>query len=105
MTDKGKRLLDIVTAIRNVAREHETEWPKSLLENPTITTVQADLYSARIYDTGCLKQGAQTIEAMVNKADAWSSLFLLAVRNPAAFDAIVVLAEIELAREPAKAAA
>lgn len=105
MSDRSKQLLDVRSAIQSAVREMESDWPASKLNDPMLTNAQRDLLRTRLYDIERLKQGQQIVEAMIDKADGWSTLFSLASKYPEAFDALVVLAEVELKREPERAAA
>ena len=105
MSNRGKRLIEARDAVLSAVRDLEMDWPASKLEDPMLTEYQRIIYRTRLYDIESLKLGAKTIEAMIEKADAFRTLFLLASRKPAVFDALVVLAEIELAKKEPRVAA
>ncbi|WP_173087661.1 hypothetical protein [Devosia sp. 1635] len=105
MSDRGKRLIEARDAILSAAREVQMDWPASKLDDPMLTENQRILYRTRLYDIESLKLGAKTIDAMIDKADAFRTLFLLASRKPGVFDALIVIGENELAAAEQKAAA
>lgn len=96
-TAREERLLAIHQAVANAARENEMNWPRSKLADPMITGDQHILFKARVHDTDCLKQAATIIEAMLDHADGFATLFELAGKKRWAFDSCVLLAKQELA--------
>ena len=105
LTPREKRLAAIASAVSNAAREMEMDWPRAGLTDPMVTGDKHILLKARVHDTDCVKQGAQIIEAMLVAADGIHPLMTLAGRDRKAFDAIVILAQIELDRKPSEVAA
>ena len=105
LTDREKRIAAIDQELRDVVRHMEMDWPKAHLDDPMLTGDKRILHKARVYDTDCVRQGADIIKAMLVAADGIHALMTLAGRDRKAFDAIVILAQIELDRQPEAVAA
>ena len=101
MNKREQRLFDVVSAIRAEARRLDADWPRSVMDDPMTPSAKRDLFASRIFDAGCLKTAAGIVDAMLLNADGFSVMITLAQKKPADFQALVVLAQIEIDRPAA----
>lgn len=104
-TKREKGLLDMKSAIAAAARGLDVEWPLSMLNDPMTRADRQQLCRTYRYDLSRLQQAAQVIDSILINADGFAVLFELAARKPDDFQALVVLARIELERKPEAVAA
>lgn len=104
-TKREKGLLDAKSAIINAARELDMAWPITMLNNPMVTADKDVLCRTYRYDMAKLRQAAAIIDSILINVDGFATMFELASKKPMEFQALVVLAQVELERKPEAVAA
>jgi hypothetical protein len=99
MTPRQQKLSDAAEACRNAAREVETDFPRSMLDDPMLPTARRDLVALRQSDVASLNLAANTIMAIGEDADGYATLMKLRHEKRWAFDSCVELARQELERK------
>lgn len=105
LTPRETNLANIVKALRYAVTHYDQQWPESELSEPMMHGDTHHYHKGKVNDAKLIKQGADIIDHMLVAADGIHALMTLAARDRKAFDAIVILAQIELDRKPSEVAA
>jgi hypothetical protein len=102
VTPRQAKLVAASEAVDACKRQIESDWPRSMLDDPMVTTLQREIVSARLKDVAALDLASKTVMAVAEDPDAHGDLITLRTKDRAAYDAIMVLVKIELERKPAE---
>lgn len=105
MTPRQAKLVDAATEVDTAAKHLEMDFPRSALDDPMTPSARRELIAIRLRDVDSLKLASKTVMAVAVDPDGFGLMMELRTKNRAAFDALVVLARIELDRKPEAVAA
>jgi hypothetical protein len=104
-TKRERGLKDMHAAIAVATGMIEEEWPKAELDDPMVRSTRKAIIRIRQYDKARLEQLSTFVEAILLNAEGFALMFDLATKKPMEFQALVVLAQVELERKAEAVAA
>lgn len=105
MTPRQAKLVAASNAVDACKRQIESDWPRSMLDDPMVNPLQREIVAARLHDVAALDLASKTVMAVAEDPDAYGLLMKLRAEKRSDFDAIMVLVKIELERKPKAVAA
>lgn len=102
MTPRQAKLVAASEAVDACKRQIESDWPRSMLDDPMVNPLQRELVAARLKDVAALDLASKTVMAVAEDPDAYGLLMKLRAEKRSDFDAIMVLVKIELERKLAE---
>ena len=105
MTPRQAKLVAASHAVDTCKRQIESDWPRSALDNPMLPPMQREIFAARQLDVAALDLASKTVMAVAADPEAFGLLMRLRAEKPKEFKAIMVLAKVELERQPDAVAA
>ncbi|WP_240233596.1 hypothetical protein [Devosia lacusdianchii] len=105
MTPRQAKLVRASEAVDRCKREIESDWPRSKMDDPMLHPDKRAIFASKQDDVAALDLASKAVMAVAADPDQFGKVMELRRKDRSAFDAIMVLVDIELARKPEAVAA